>query len=456
MNNELNNKRNYKLFKEAYTVYLTLDNFLDKENYVTRKNAFMDKHNINITTLRDYVRTYAVTYLNMSFEEINQEIRTIDANVSHISSNTDELDAAISFILNSNDEKKIKELVLKYHISPYVIRKRNNDPDFKRKYQKYIGFLINKVEFAIKELENEHIYIHYSVALSRLEKATSKEEIELIVRNNNQLLSLPKIKLFLFTYRMTLKEKEKNDLKESLVRKIDKVREETKIEREETKNKDKEESIELYLKQINFKAFLNEDIKSTEEFCKMMNITTHTFKQGLLLLENTDNDLYLEIKNKLSDLKKHKYLSIVTQTNKIIEEIIDGISLEDGSKREFEILDFFLEAKLDFKSFIDTCFKVSHLNKEQFKTIRNFVNKNKLSTKINIETEIAGTNIIIIDDNPYEVKEQEKIETINFLKEHNIPLYVKIYRQALRRYITGNLVDANNEDKTLIKTNKQA
>ena len=456
MKNELTKNIDRNILEEAYNVYLTLNNFLDKESYVARKNAFMDKLNISIGTLKKYVRTYAITYLNMTLDEINQEIRTIDTNIYHISSNADELDAALSFILNSDDDKEIKKLIVKYHISPYMIKKRNNDLAFKNQYQEYIDLLIKKVEQAIKELEQDHIYIHYSVALSRLEKVTSSEEIKAIIKNNRDLVRPQQIRFFLFTYRMTLSEKEKDILKESLVKKIDIVKEETNLVKKEIAKKNKEESVELYLKQINFKAFLSKEINSTLEFCSIMNITNYTFKQGLLFLEKTDNTLYLEIKKKLSDLKKEKYLSIVTQTNRIVNEIINGISLEDGSKREFEILDFYLETNLDFKSFLDACLKKSQpINKDQFKIIRTFINKNKLYTKINIDKELKGTNIIMIDGKLHEVKEQEKIETIDFLNEHNIPLYVKLYRQALKRHITGNLLITNCDEKTLIKSNKQ-
>ena len=46
----------------------------------------------------------------------------------------------------------------------------------------------------------------------------------------------------------------------------------------------------------------------------------------------------------------------------------------------------------------------------------------------------------MIDDNPYEVKQEEKIDTINYLNNNNIPLYTKVYKQALRRHVNGNLI----------------
>ena len=47
----------------------------------------------------------------------------------------------------------------------------------------------------------------------------------------------------------------------------------------------------------------------------------------------------------------------------------------------------------------------------------------------------------MINDMPYEVNDDEKRDTINYLKSNNIPLYTKIYKQALRRHINGNLIE---------------
>ena len=69
--------------------------------------------------------------------------------------------------------------------------------------------------------------------------------------------------------------------------------------------------------------------------------------------------------------------------------------------------------------------------------------------KINIEKELNGTTIFMINNEPYEVTRKEKEEVINFLEEKEIPLYIKVYKQALRRHINGNLI--LEDEKKLIK-----
>lgn len=56
----------------------------------------------------------------------------------------------------------------------------------------------------------------------------------------------------------------------------------------------------------------------------------------------------------------------------------------------------------------------------------------------------------MINNNPYEVTKEEKLKVINFLKDKEIPLYTKVYKQALKRYVNGDLI--LEDDKTLIKS----
>ena len=431
------------ILEEAYNLYFTLDNFLEKENYQKKKIEFIKKHKIYGDILKDYVRAYGFIYLNIPIEETNQKIRSIGATVNRVSNNTSGLESSIYYILHNND---IKDIVIKYHITPYIVKLVANEYTISNEEAIYIS---NKVNNAIKELEKEYKYIHYSVAFSKLENTDDKEEIKQIVLNNNDLLTITNLKYFLTTYRIALSKKEQNKLKELLLEKIQMARDEIKLDRKEIKEKNKERDIELLLEKIDFNTFLNKEIKTVNDFCSIMEITNDTFNKCLLYLKEHDNELYLKIKNKLYDSKKRDYKILVNKINKIVDEIINGVKLEDGSKRSFEILDYFLSTKLDFKDFIDIYIKANpNINNKQLKDIKTFFSKNKLTTKVNITTEINGTNILIIENNPYEVKKQEKYETINYLKRNNIPLYTKVYSQALRRHIVGNLIE---EEKTFTK-----
>ena len=55
----------------------------------------------------------------------------------------------------------------------------------------------------------------------------------------------------------------------------------------------------------------------------------------------------------------------------------------------------------------------------------------------------------MVDDKPYEVSKEEKQTVLNYLGVKDIPLYTKVYKQALKRHISGKLI--LEDDKKLIK-----
>ena len=233
---------------------------------------------------------------------------------------------------------------------------------------------------------------------------------------------------------MTLSIDEKEQLKKSLLDKIYKVKNDIKVS-------NKEKTIVDVYDKINFDIFLNPDVKSIDEFCEVMDITKKEFYTAFERLESLDEEMYLKIRDKINNLKKQRYAILSNKVNTIVDNIINGIKVSDDEVRSFEILDYFLATKLDFNDFLDIYLKINpKASKEQLKSIKIFFAKNKLTTKIKISTELSGSTVFMINDMPYEVNDDEKRDTINYLKSNNIPLYTKIYKQALRRHINGNLI----------------
>lgn len=423
-----------RILEEAYNVYFTLDNYLEKEKYYYKKKNFVEKYNIGYDIFKDYVKAYAFLYLNISLEEINQRIRSIDANCSRLCSNFVNLENRISDILLCNDLNDIKSIVLKNHITPYEAAQFINN------YRSFIYSLeekeniMKKVNMVVSSLLDEHKYVHYSIALSKLENTNDLEEIKLVVKNNDNLLTHANIDRFISIYRMTLSEFEKEKLKRSLLDKIQMVK-------NDIKTFNKENTIIDAYNKINFEIFLNPDIKTIDEFCEVMNITRKEFDIAFERLETLDNEMYLRIKDKIHNLKKQRYAILSNKVNVIVDSIVNGIKVSDDEVRPFEILDYFIATKLEFNDFIDIYLNDNpNVSKEKLKIIKIFFAKNKLSTKIKTSTELSGTTVFMIDDNQYEVKQEEKIDTINYLNNNNIPLYTKVYKQALRRHVNGNLI----------------
>ena len=372
--------------------------------------------------------------MNISLEEINQKIRSISANCNRHTSNFAGLENSISDILQCNDLNNIKSIVFKYHITAYEAEQIINN------YRSFIYSseekknIMRKINMALSSLLEEHKYVHYSIALSKLENTNDLEEIKLVVKNNDNLLTHANIDRFISIYRMTLSEFEKEKLKRSLLDKIQMVK-------NDIKTFNKENTIIDAYNKINFEIFLNPDIKTIDEFCEVMNITRKEFDIAFERLETLDNEMYLRIKDKIHNLKKQRYAILSNKVNVIVDSIVNGIKVSDDEVRPFEILDYFIATKLEFNDFIDIYLNDNpNVSKEKLKIIKIFFAKNKLSTKIKTSTELSGTTVFMIDDNPYEVKQEEKIDTINYLNNNNIPLYTKVYKQALRRHVNGNLI----------------
>ena len=200
---------------------------------------------------------------------------------------------------------------------------------------------------------------------------------------------------------------------------------------------------------IDFNIFLSSDIKSKDDFCKLMDIRESDSNTLFSMLEVRDNELYLKIKGKIRNLQGQRYAVLINKVNSIADNIINGIELEDGSRRNFEILDYFLSTKLDFNEFIDLYNKNRNIDIESLKAIKIFFAKNKLTNKLNINQELDGRTIFIVDDKPYEVSKEEKQTVLNYLGVKDIPLYTKVYKQALKRHISGKLI--LEDDKKMIK-----
>ena len=437
-----------QLLENSYNIYFSLKNYLDKEDYEKRVEEFIILNNINYDIFINYVKTYALLYLNLSIKEINININNISNTMNRKFNNINRLEAAIYKIIVSSDINDIKKYVYFQHITPYVVKSFiESSRYYYNIYSSEKDLICNKVNKALKLLEDEHKYIHYSVALSIIENTNDYNLLKEIVRNNINSLTKINISTYIYTYKAFLSNKEKIALAELLTNKINNIKDKIINDEKMRKQQVKETNLISEYTNIDFSLFLLPDIKNIDEFCDMFHISRYEFDKYLTVLEKDNNKLYLKIKDKLNNLKKQRYAVLNNKVSFIVDSIINGIKKEDDSIREFEILDYFLNTKLDFKDFINI---YNDKDSNTLKALKTFFAKNKLTSKININQELSGKTIFMINNNPYEVTKEEKLKVINFLKDKEIPLYTKLYKQALKRYVNGDLI--LEDDKTLIKS----
>ena len=148
--------------------------------------------------------------------------------------------------------------------------------------------------------------------------------------------------------------------------------------------------------------------------------------------------------------------SILNMFKDLKVKIEEGVTLPNGVKRPYDILDYTLTTKIDLNKLFEVV--IHDLTKEEVITLKHFLNKNHLGKKIDaheikqifsIQEEnntkrdelgnpIPGTGRIITNE--------EKKMILDFMVNNNL-LYSKIYKLAKERIINGELIFTQNEPK---------
>lgn len=451
-------KDTYKSFdkailKDAYNTYFIIDNYYDKHNYNMRVSSFLKKYNIDMNTFKDYVKAYGILYLDLSIRQIENKITSqIAALINSV--HKDKYDETNRFLLrikSSDDIEKIDSIILSKNITMDTVKYLFKKGYFDINVYKEIS---SKIRKRINCLHKNYKYTHYSIALSEIEKTNDFDILIKIVSNNKKIIYKNDIKNFISIYRNNLSLEEQERLYLALYSKISKAR--TYLEEQEgiKRKKERLEKTKEILKTIDFNLLLESNI-TLKKFLKTVGISKYEYDNCLSLIKEINPNLYKQIKDKI-----HNTTNRITQDDSVVhiaKQIKDGIKDDDGNIRKFELLDYFLNTKLDYSDFIAKYINSDKNDKQILKAIKAFFIDNKIEdykrydngNKINIEQELNGTIIFMKDNEPYEVTRKEKEEVINFLQEKEIPLYIKVYKQALKRLINGNLI--LEDDKKLIK-----
>lgn len=451
-------KDTYKSFdkailKDAYNTYFIIDNYYDKHNYNMRVSSFLKKYNIDMNTFKDYVKAYGILYLDLSIRQIENKITSqIAALINSV--HKDKYDETNRFLLrikSSDDIEKIDSIILSKNITMDTVKYLFKKGYFDINVYKEIS---SKIRKRVNCLHKNYKYTHYSIALSEIEKTNDFDILIKIVSNNKKIIYKNDIKNFISIYRNNLSLEEQERLYLALYSKISKAR--TYLEEQEgiKRKKERLKKTKEILKTIDFNLLLESNI-TLKKFLKTVGISRYEYDNCLSLIKEINPNLYKQIKDKI-----HNTTNRITQDDSVVhiaKQIKDGIKDDDGNIRKFELLDYFLNTKLDYSDFIAKYINSDKNDKQILKAIKAFFIDNKIEdykrydngNKINIEQELNGTIIFMKDNEPYEVTRKEKEEVINFLQEKEIPLYIKVYKQALRRHISGKLI--LEDEKTLIK-----
>ena len=446
--------------KEAFDIFFDVDNFTERYQLIQRKKAFMEREKIDEQVFKDYVCVYGFEHTSLK-ETIRKVYSSKYSSYKTLGVNTHALpfyqdssqhltasEVVISSLLNTNDLTVLKNIVYDLSLSSSTIYLIYDYHKYIRdKYSSEKEKIIEKVNKATLELEKDYKYISVSKILSIMEKTNDEELIYQIVKNNiNKNFEISK---FIRMYRTLKSKKEKEQLEDELTFKMKRAL--YRIKNEE--RREKEINKERHLKDENIKI-----IHSFSQLLESENLTLKEFAQKngfsysktLMCFESLKEfqpDFYNKIKKHLDDPKKREFKTILEKINKICYEIIHGVDLEDGTTREFDILDYYSKTNFNYTEFNKLYPKSGHYSVEEKRKIVKFLQKIKSMTYFNMNQELDSKVVLLIHGEMHEVTKDEKLSTMEYLKRNNIPLYYTVYNVALRKFLNGNLV-VKEENKT--------
>lgn len=428
------------ILEEVYFTFFNIDNKEELIEYNRRVAEVKWKYHLDNKALYLYIKAYGIIYLNLSIDVLEEKITSIvGLNKNNGKVNNINLIKIIEELITTDDSLKKEEIIVSNNLSNNILLYLYNNKYIDECiYEKAVD-IINKT---VNKLNKEYKYLHFSKTLSMIEKTEDTQLIEKIASKNKEHLIAPYIKRFVYTYRNNLTKEEQRVLLDNITRKVNKAKKSIKDKADAKSKEIKALTIQREMEDIDFSLLLDDSIRTIKEFCDLVNISDSSYYKYLKTLFYTDYKLYWDIYKKVHLPKNKRYDK--NTINLIALEIKNGIEDDDGKIREFEALDYFLKTNLSYSDFIETYMDSDTCDADVLKTIREFYTKNQFTKHyiqmINIEQEINGTTIFMIDNEPYEVSKKEKNDVISFLNDKGIPLYNKVYKQALKRHIKGELI----------------
>lgn len=216
------------------------------------------------------------------------------------------------------------------------------------------------------------------------------------------------------------------------------------------KNEYEFKNLELYARYVN--DFINSGCSSINEFVSSSDIDRETFDEFLKVLKKHNHPVYELYIEYIEHIKGTNYAIIVSNARKVVDLITSGVEMADGTKRDFDIVDFYANSNLDKQKFLDVI-KKNVPNNVYIKVSRFFaryrsdreIGRNGIEqlydTKVSFASEFDSSGNIV---SYYTVTKEDKQNTILKLKEMGVPLTVSTYNIMLKRCVDESLKKINH------------
>jgi hypothetical protein len=314
----------------------------------------------------------------------------------------------------------------------------------------------------------------YSYTFDKLKEKNTKEEIISLLDSCG--ISIKNLKSYINSYLIvyikpnTFEEYKKEE--EMILKKLEiyskylsqkKEKEKKKIEEEEVKQKE-EDNLEDAIKYISM--FIDaKEFHSIKAFCSFAKIDESTFNNYVNIIKKRNQELYKKYKETTERNIKQNFAINASIVRKIVSMLKNGIE-ENGVKRKFDILDYYQNTKLSFDNLTKIAIQIC--SKQELNLLKRFIKDNsKYAAGVtHIEETIMKEKVEVnhqLDKNGMPIPgtgeifdDESKIKIINYLRKNNIPLNMKTYTLARRRYTNGTLIiKSKNKARVLTKKNNE-
>ena len=171
------------------------------------------------------------------------------------------------------------------------------------------------------------------------------------------------------------------------------------------------------------------------EFVESKGMDLKTFFELLLQVDKQSFD---KIKDKFNVDSIDDCLLVIFNINAVVKGIKFGINTKYTNKTKFELFDYYKLLSSNYSEY-NKCLEFAEiiLDKYDYQVLDTFI-KNNINISISDE-ENAILSMRVVEDEK-ELNNNEKISIINVMKLHGVPITRKLFNQALRRYLDGELI----------------
>lgn len=178
------------------------------------------------------------------------------------------------------------------------------------------------------------------------------------------------------------------------------------------------------------KRFIDSRFKFLDQYFTINRIDQKRFNKALEVLKNHNHPTYQAYLDKVNAGKEQ------INFNLLLDGIINGVTLEDGSKRDFDLVDYYELTSISLNEAKGMANK--DLPYSDYLMVSNFHKKycnDSVVGDSGIKKLMEMSFIFIINNEQYTASSSDKMATLFYIEQNNIPLTQFTYKILLKRII---------------------